>query len=113
MGPDPNNRKSGKGGGSSSANWWTPLFGWSSKPDYIDSRNSNNKKQIKSEKLEMELDLARTRTRFTPMMTKETKSFHDKMYHSAIASHNPTTDSHNPIIDFHNPTIDSTTQQPP
>nr|XP_023917968.1 uncharacterized protein LOC112029511 [Quercus suber]POF03481.1 hypothetical protein CFP56_52044 [Quercus suber] len=97
--PDPSSRKSGGGGGSSSANWWTPLFGWSSEPDYIDSGNSSNKKKrIESEKLEMEPDLARTRTRFTPgcfteekakqlrMMIKETESFHDKMYHSAIAS---------------------------
>ena len=97
--PDPNSRKFGGGGGSSSANWWIPLFGWSSEPDYIDSENSSNKKKrIESEKLEMEPDLSRTRTRFTPgcfteekakqlrMMIKETESFHDKMYHSAIAS---------------------------
>ncbi len=93
---DSNQRKTG--GSGSSANWWTPLFGWSSEPDYIDSGNSN-KLQIQnngSEKVDQ--DLSRTRTRFTPgsftdekarrlrMMTKETESFHDAMYHSAIAS---------------------------
>ncbi|KAF7152289.1 hypothetical protein RHSIM_Rhsim01G0083500 [Rhododendron simsii] len=25
--------------GTSSSNWWTPLFGWSSEPDYVDPGN--------------------------------------------------------------------------
>ena len=114
-----NSRKFDGGGRSSSANWWTPLFGWSLEPNYIDFWNRSNKKRIELEKLEMEPDLARTRTRFMLgcftgekakqlwMMTKETESFHDKMYHSTITSHNLATDSHNPVTDFHNPTIDS------
>ncbi|XP_057537091.1 uncharacterized protein LOC130814874 [Amaranthus tricolor] len=72
----------------SAGKWWTPLFGWSSDPDYIDSRDET---QIKSENTS-------AKPKFTPgvfteekakqlrMMTKETTSFHDVMYHSAIAS---------------------------
>ncbi|TXG61315.1 hypothetical protein EZV62_012678 [Acer yangbiense] len=74
----------------SSTNWWTPVFGWSSEPDYIDSNHLD--------KLEPDPDARSARSsRFSPgclteekakqlrMMTKET-SFHDAMYHSAIAS---------------------------
>ncbi|KAK9269727.1 hypothetical protein L1049_001505 [Liquidambar formosana] len=87
------------------SNWWTPLFGWSSDPDYIDSDNSNNNNNEKAEVSaksetgsELDLDSKRSRSRFAPgcltaekakmlrMMTMETASFHDAMYHSAIAS---------------------------
>ncbi|KAA8523053.1 hypothetical protein F0562_009476 [Nyssa sinensis] len=94
--PDPHRRKS------SSSNWWTPLFGWSSEPDYIDSENSSNNKNglsVKAEsKSESDRDRKLTRSRFAPgcfteekarqlrMMTMDTETFHDVMYHSAIAS---------------------------
>ncbi|CAI9782569.1 unnamed protein product [Fraxinus pennsylvanica] len=70
----------------SSSHWWTPLFGLSSDPDYIqsdDKKRNPNPIQVRS--------------RFTPgsftdekakqlrRMTSDTPSFHD-MYHSAIAS---------------------------
>ncbi|CAL5438627.1 unnamed protein product [Camellia sinensis] len=85
---------------STSSNWWTPLFGWSSEPDYIDSANSTNADlSAKSEsKSASDLDQKSARSRFSPgcfteekarqlrLMTKETSSFHDVMYHSAIAS---------------------------
>jgi hypothetical protein len=94
--PDPNTRKP-----VSSANWWTPLFGWSSEPDYIDS---GRKEKIRDGSEEPEnksgpdLDRKPARSRYAPgcfteekarqlrLKTMETESFHDAMYHSAIAS---------------------------
>ncbi|CAK9143421.1 unnamed protein product [Ilex paraguariensis] len=77
---------------SSSSNWWTPLFAWSSEPDYIDSgKNGDNNS-------DSDLEPKPSRSRFVPgrfteekarqlrMMTMGTSSFHDVMYHSAIAS---------------------------
>ncbi|CAK9147150.1 unnamed protein product [Ilex paraguariensis] len=87
---------------SSSSNWLTPLFGWSSEPDYIDSGNNSNNKIELSMKVERksdsDLDQKPSRSRFGPgrftdekarqlrMMTMDTSAFHDIMYHSAIAS---------------------------
>lgn len=76
-------------------NWWSPLFGWSAEPDYIDGPSSEAVKEPSVE------DVAEMRHRPTsrrfPMFTeekarelrmrmKETDVFHDVMYHSAIAS---------------------------
>ncbi|XP_020231606.1 uncharacterized protein LOC109812130 [Cajanus cajan] len=80
----------------SSANWWTPLFGWSSEPDYIDSNNNNNK-PAKLEAVPAARESKTARPRFAGGFTEEkarqfrkmtvgTDSFHDTMYHSAIAS---------------------------
>ncbi|KAH7512488.1 uncharacterized protein LOC107432392 [Ziziphus jujuba] len=84
---------------SSSASWWTPLFGISSEPDYIDSdgkSDSQVKAGARSESVVA--DQKHQRSRFAPgcfteekakqlrMMTTGTDSFHDVMYHSAIAS---------------------------
>nr|DAD27077.1 TPA_asm: hypothetical protein HUJ06_028545 [Nelumbo nucifera] len=94
---EPNRRKA------SSPNWWTPLFGWASEADYIDS-NENTKTRSSDasaktrEKSDSESAMARPRPRFAPgcfteekakqlrMKTMETANFHDIMYHSAIAS---------------------------
>ncbi|XP_043725662.1 uncharacterized protein LOC122672231 [Telopea speciosissima] len=88
----------------SSGNWWTPLFGWGADPDYIDGKNNtNNSNNGESSNLQggSESDYertARSRSRFAPgcfteekakqlrLMTMETETFHDIMYHSAIAS---------------------------
>lgn len=86
---------------SSSSKWWTPLFSWSSEPDYIDSENNVNNKYDLSAKAEAKPDSdlgpMPMRSRIAPgsfteekarklrMMTKDT-AFHDAMYHSAIAS---------------------------
>ncbi|KAI3805622.1 hypothetical protein L1987_28170 [Smallanthus sonchifolius] len=84
-------------------NWWTPLFGWSSEPDYINSVNTdltnNSSFPARSNAdSESDLDHRRVRSRKSPvnftdqkarklrMLTTETASFHDAMYHSAIAS---------------------------
>ncbi|KDP32355.1 hypothetical protein JCGZ_13280 [Jatropha curcas] len=93
--PDPHGRKSS----SSSGNWWSPLFGWSSEADYIGSENKPQDMQEKEDgRSESDLSSKPVRSRFAPggfteekarqlrMMTNETSSFHDVMYHSAIAS---------------------------
>ncbi|KAK6945060.1 hypothetical protein RJ641_026162 [Dillenia turbinata] len=85
----------------SSPNWWTPIFGWPSDPDYINSSSTsttngltlaNEKPQSRSESDPV------TRPRFNPgcfteekarqlrIMNMELESFHDGMYHSAVAS---------------------------
>ncbi|KAK7292081.1 hypothetical protein RIF29_07757 [Crotalaria pallida] len=83
--PDPERRRN------SSASWWTPLFGWSSEPDYID----NGKKVSGSDPAVTESKSTSTRPCFAGGFTEEkakqlrmmsTESFHDTMYHSAIAS---------------------------
>ncbi|KAL5065022.1 hypothetical protein RYX36_026759 [Vicia faba] len=83
--PDPDLRKN-----SSSTNWWTPLFGWSSEPDYINSDNkapnpqSESDPTLKPAKLRFAGGLTEEKAKQLRMMT--TDSFHDTMYHSAIAS---------------------------
>ncbi|XWS70658.1 hypothetical protein CRYUN_Cryun03dG0065700 [Craigia yunnanensis] len=93
--PDPNRRKSTS---SSSSNWWAPLFGWSSEPDYIDSDSKTEVKEKSEVESEADLGQKSARSKFSPgcfteekarqlrMMTTNTSSFHDVMYHSAIAS---------------------------
>ncbi|XP_021895196.1 uncharacterized protein LOC110812684 [Carica papaya] len=88
--PDANRRKT-----SSSPNWWSPLFGWASEPDYIESDPSEHKKESGSES---DPESKPLRSRFAPgcfteekakqlrMLTRGSSSFHDVMYHSAIAS---------------------------
>ncbi|CAL0330522.1 unnamed protein product [Lupinus luteus] len=73
----------------SSASWWTPLFGWSSEPDYVES----NTKGSESDPEVTESKPARPRFAggFTEEKAKQlrmmsTENFHDTMYHSAIAS---------------------------
>ncbi|XP_023736018.1 uncharacterized protein LOC111883920 [Lactuca sativa] len=85
--------------------WWTPLFGWPSEPDYIDSgnidksRKNNTTFSAKSGATsDSDLDQRPVRSRISPgsfteekarklrMLTMEMESFHEAMYHSAIAS---------------------------
>ncbi|BAT76401.1 hypothetical protein LR48_Vigan01g263000 [Vigna angularis] len=80
----------------SSANWWTPIFGWSSEPDYIESSSKeSNTQPAELEAVPAATDSKRPKPRFAGGFTEEkakqlrmktTKSFHDTMYHSAIAS---------------------------
>ncbi|XP_019159162.1 PREDICTED: uncharacterized protein LOC109155912 [Ipomoea nil] len=84
---DASSRKS-----SSSSNWWSPLFGLSGEPDYVDTDD------LRTVESKTDPDPKPARTRFAPgafteekakqlrRLTTETSSFHDVMYHSAIAS---------------------------
>lgn len=97
------NRRSEVGSGrkSSSTNWWSPLFGWSADPDYIDSDDKKNDLSVISDKnpvTDQDQKPSSVKSRLTPgsfteekakqlrMMMTETSTFHDVMYHSAIAS---------------------------
>ncbi|KAK7388743.1 hypothetical protein VNO78_23570 [Psophocarpus tetragonolobus] len=71
----------------SSASWWTPLFGWSSDPDYIDSNNKPPApRDSKPARPRFAGGFTEEKARQLRMMTVGTESFHDTMYHSAIAS---------------------------
>ncbi|XP_022777141.1 uncharacterized protein LOC111318546 [Durio zibethinus] len=91
--PDPSRRKP-----ASSSSWWTPLFGWSSNPDYLNDGNVHNTSERKTGVSDSESDPGRSRSRYSlgcfteekakqlRRKTMENSSFHDIMYHSAIAS---------------------------
>ncbi|KAG5248726.1 hypothetical protein OIU77_027689 [Salix suchowensis] len=83
----------------SSSTWWAPLFGWSSSPDYINSGSTSDEIPDKeSEVSGSDQEPARPRSRFAlgsfteekarrlRRKTMEGRTFHDMMYHSAIAS---------------------------
>ncbi|KAL3511847.1 hypothetical protein ACH5RR_024564 [Cinchona calisaya] len=96
---DPNRQKL-----SSSPNWWTPLFGWSSDPDYVQVQQTSNShsndanRSIKSEPGRGTNSSSSSRSKFgvgcfteekakeLRRKTRENSTFHDIMYHSAIAS---------------------------
>ncbi|KAF7112338.1 hypothetical protein RHSIM_RhsimUnG0239400 [Rhododendron simsii] len=84
--------------GTPSSNWWTPLFGWSSEPDYIDPGNRLRLDVDTQSGSDQDPKTLSTRSRFASgtftdekarrlrLMTTDTGAFHDAMYHSAIAS---------------------------
>ncbi|KAK8940334.1 hypothetical protein KSP40_PGU006788 [Platanthera guangdongensis] len=80
-----------RGGGA----WWSPLFGWGAEADYIESGGIASPE--KAVAMDREFYPAEERQRRYGMLTEEkarelrmrmteTESFHDAMYHSAIAS---------------------------
>ncbi|XP_050233742.1 uncharacterized protein LOC126682190 [Mercurialis annua] len=85
--PDPNLKKTG-----SSSSWWAPLFGWSSDPDYINTAvTSSDYKQSETPESESRSKFSvgcftEEKARQLRKKTAENSSFHDIMYHSAIAS---------------------------
>ncbi|KAH7547358.1 uncharacterized protein LOC125420996 [Ziziphus jujuba] len=94
--PDANRRKA-----TVSSNWWTPVFGWSSDPDYIGNTTSSGGPSQNPRAMPdpAEAESGRPpRSRFSAgcftedkakqlrRKTLESSTFHDVMYHSAIAS---------------------------
>ncbi|XP_058226788.1 uncharacterized protein LOC131335453 [Rhododendron vialii] len=89
------NRRKPPSSSSSSANWWNPLFGWPTDPDYI---TSDNKEPVERTPRSSDSDPGRAGPRFRVgcfteekarelrRKTAEITTFHDVMYHSAIAS---------------------------
>ncbi|KAK4413906.1 hypothetical protein Salat_2803400 [Sesamum alatum] len=81
-----------------SNNWWAPIFGWPAEPDYIGSRSSDARTAEALARPETETGRIRPdQSFFKGCFTEEkarelrkrmieTSSFHDVMYHSAIAS---------------------------
>lgn len=95
--PDPFGKKS------SSSTWWSPLFGWSSSPDYLNGNSSaggtgDDVPDKESGFSGSDQEPGRPRSRFAlgsfteekakqlRRKTLEGSTFHDMMYHSAIAS---------------------------
>ncbi|XP_047308113.1 uncharacterized protein LOC124911653 [Impatiens glandulifera] len=87
----------------SSANWWTPLFGFSSDQiNYIETTTSTAKPSVvvvvdtkKSTRSPSAGRLTSEKARQLRILTSETSTFHDVMYHSAIASRLASDFSHN------------------
>ena len=68
--------------------WWAPLLGWSGQPDYIDAQTAPpapapEPAAAGSRRFGV---LTEEKARQLRMRMMETESFHDAMYHSAIAS---------------------------
>ncbi|PPD76846.1 hypothetical protein GOBAR_DD26219 [Gossypium barbadense] len=66
--------------------WWTPLFGWSSNPDYLNDSNAGNTSETKPRCRYTLGSFTEEKARQLRKKTMENSSFHDMMYHSAIAS---------------------------
>ncbi|XP_019155897.1 PREDICTED: uncharacterized protein LOC109152699 [Ipomoea nil] len=64
------------------SNWFTPLFGWASNPDYIQQASTSCSGAPKFQPGCFTEEKAKELRK----MTVETSTFHDIMYHSAIAS---------------------------
>ncbi|KQK07245.1 uncharacterized protein LOC100844774 [Brachypodium distachyon] len=69
--------------------WWAPLVGWSGRADYIETaaaavEEEEEEARIRSSSFVGGLTEAKARQLRARMV--ETESFHDAMYHSAIAS---------------------------
>lgn len=72
--------------------WWAPLLGWSGQPDYIDGappappREEEDERAAKGQGQRRFGVLTEEKARQLRARMVETESFHDAMYHSAIAS---------------------------
>jgi hypothetical protein len=82
-------RADASGGGS--GKWWAPLLGWSGHPDYIDAQPAPPPAPKEEEERGTPASrrfgvLTEEKARQLRVRTMETQSFHDAIYHSAIAS---------------------------
>ncbi|OEL15099.1 hypothetical protein BAE44_0023881 [Dichanthelium oligosanthes] len=74
------------------AKWWAPLLGWSDQPDYIDAQPAaeevaQHQQQPSTRGTARRFGvLTEDKARQLRMQMMENESFHDAMYHSAIAS---------------------------
>lgn len=71
-----------------SPNWWAPLFGMSAQPDYIDASVVSQIDPASDLLVEKPRFGAFTEEKAKVLRKKmlETETYHDAMYHSAIAS---------------------------
>lgn len=105
--PDPSRKKL-----VSSSSWWAPLFGLSSNPDYLNDGHIGVTSERNPEVSESDSDSCRSRSKATlrcfteekakqlRKKTMENASFHDMMYHSAIAARLASDTSGWPVIDW-------------
>ncbi|XP_040385909.1 uncharacterized protein LOC121056725 [Oryza brachyantha] len=83
-------------GGGSGGKWWAPLLGWSGQPDYIDAQPVAAAEEGRPHAAAQQQQrggggrrfgvLTEEKARQLRARMMETESFHDCMYHSAIAS---------------------------
>ena len=67
--------------------WWAPLVGWSGKADYIEPATAMVvQEEEKASARSFVGGLTEEKARQLRARMSETESFHDAMYHSAIAS---------------------------
>nr|CAB3460391.1 unnamed protein product [Digitaria exilis] len=71
-------------GGVEGGKWWAPLLGWSGKADYIEAPAPAAKEENRGRAFVGGLTEEKARELRARMA--QTESFHDAMYHSAIAS---------------------------
>ncbi|CAN6331582.1 unnamed protein product [Urochloa humidicola] len=75
------------GGGEGSGKWWAPLLGWSGKADYIEAPAPAAKEsEAVARGRAFVGGLTEEKARELRARMAQTESFHDAMYHSAIAS---------------------------
>ncbi|XP_072999023.1 uncharacterized protein [Typha latifolia] len=74
----------GGGGGK----WWAPIFGWPSDPHYIGGGSGKTEEEHDevTHRARRFSALTEEKARELRMRMMETETFHDAMYHSAIAS---------------------------
>uniref|UniRef100_A0ACD5VKT9 Uncharacterized protein n=1 Tax=Avena sativa TaxID=4498 RepID=A0ACD5VKT9_AVESA len=79
-----------KRSGSGNAKWWAPLLGWSGQPDYIEAQPTAVPAPEPAAAAAAGARrfgvLTEEKARQLRVRMMETQSFHDAMYHSAIAS---------------------------
>ncbi|CAN6345441.1 unnamed protein product [Urochloa humidicola] len=76
-------------GGGEGGKWWAPLLGWSGKADYIEAPAPAAKEASASAAARGRAfvgGLTEEKARELRLRMAQTESFHDAMYHSAIAS---------------------------
>ncbi|KAM3347517.1 hypothetical protein ACQJBY_021455 [Aegilops geniculata] len=73
---------------SADGKWWAPLLGWSGQPDYIDAQPAPEEERAAAGGAGARRFgvLTEEKARQLRVRMMETESFHDAMYHSAIAS---------------------------
>ncbi|RLN00487.1 uncharacterized protein C2845_PM06G05630 [Panicum miliaceum] len=74
------------GGEGGSGKWWAPLLGWSGKADYIEAPAPAAKEDAAARGRAFVGGLTEEKARELRARMAQTESFHDAMYHSAIAS---------------------------
>ncbi|RLN31025.1 uncharacterized protein C2845_PM05G25500 [Panicum miliaceum] len=76
------------GGEGGSGKWWAPLLGWSGKADYIEAPApaADATKEAAGRGRAFVGGLTEEKARELRARMAQTESFHDAMYHSAIAS---------------------------
>lgn len=77
-----------RAGSARSPNWWAPLFRMSSEPDYMDASVASQASPAADQPVERRRFGAFTEEKAKVLRKKmlETETYHDAMYHSAIAS---------------------------